>query len=301
MGHVLTAGCGQNPARQAALAGGLSKSVPCTTFNKVCASGMKAVMVGAQSIGAGAVDCVVAGGMESMTNAPYYLPKARFGSKYGHQEMVDGIIKDGLFDVYNQFLMGDAAELCAKEHSISREDQDNFAISSYQRAQKATADGLFRDEVVPINVPGARGKPGVTVTADDEVSNLNAEKLRAIKPAFQANGTVTAPNSSTLSDGAAALVLVSGALVNKLGLKPIAKIRGFADAAQEPERFTTAPALALPKAIARAGLKPQDIEFYEINEAFSVVSVANMKLLNLSADKVNMFGGAVSMGHPLGW
>eukprot|EP00158_Paraphelidium_tribonemae_P005971 Partr_v1_DN27609_c3_g1_i6_m65403 putative Acetyl-CoA acetyltransferase len=297
-GNVLSANVGQNPARQAAIFAGLPNSVPCTTFNKVCASGMKAVSIAAMSIASGNASIVVAGGMESMSNTPYYVPKARFGSKYGHQELTDGIIKDGLFDVYNQYLMGNAAELCAREHGISREQQDDFAISSYRRAQKATAEGLNKSEIVPVEV-SVRGKVTV-VDKDEDIANLNEEKLRSVKPAFQADGTVTAPNASNLSDGAAALVLMSAAKVKELGLKPIAKIRASADAACEPERFTTAPSLAIPKALKKAGLDAGSIAYYEINEAFAVVSLANIKILGLNADRVNAFGGAVSIGHPLG-
>ncbi|KAJ3091763.1 erg10, acetyl-CoA C-acetyltransferase [Quaeritorhiza haematococci] len=300
-GCVLSANLGQNPARQAAIKAGLPNSVPCTTVNKVCASGMKATALGVQAILSGTADVVVAGGMDSMSNTPYYLTKQRWGSKYGNQEIVDGIVRDGLWDVYNEYLMGNAAELCAKEHGFSREAQDDYAISSYERAQAATASGAFAEEVVPVEIPGARGKPGKTVTADDEQANLNKEKLRSVKPAFQADGTVTAPNASTLSDGAAAIVLISGEKARALGITPIARIRGWADAAREPERFTTAPALAIPKAIRHAQLPDASaIDYFEINEAFSVVSLANMKLLNLDASKVNVHGGAVAMGHPLG-
>lgn len=301
-GNVLSANLGQNPARQAALAAGLPHRVPCTTVNKVCASGTKAIIFAAQSILLGNADIVVAGGMESMSNTPYYLPKQRWGSKYGHQEVVDGVVKDGLTDVYHGYAMGVAAELCAKEHTISRTEQDDYAISSYQRAQAATSSGAFNDEIVPIEIPGQRGKPGKTVSVDDESSNLNVDKLRAVKPAFQPiDGTVTAPNSSTLSDGAACVVLISGEKLAELNLTPIARIRGWADAAQEPERFTTAPALAIPKAIKHAGLESvKDIDYFEINEAFSVVAVANQRLLGLDAEKVNVFGGAVALGHPLG-
>ncbi|KAJ1547836.1 erg10, acetyl-CoA C-acetyltransferase [Cladochytrium tenue] len=300
-GNVLSAGLGQNPARQAALGAGIPNSVPSTTVNKVCASGMKAISLAAQSIMTGSADVVVAGGMESMSNVPYYLPKHRFGSKYGHQEIVDGIIKDGLFDVYNQYLMGNAAELCAAEHKFTRKDQDDYAIESYQRAQKATAGGFF-EEIIPVEIPGARGKPGKSVSTDDEVQNLNIEKLRAIKPAFvtDGTGTVTAPNASPLSDGASAVILVSAAKLAELGLKPLATIRGFADAAREPEWFTVAPVLAAPKALARAGVSLADVDAIELNEAFSVVALANQKLLDLDPAKVNCFGGAVALGHPLG-
>ncbi|KAI9325328.1 Thiolase, N-terminal domain-containing protein [Zopfochytrium polystomum] len=301
-GNVLSAGLGQNPARQAALGAGLPNTVPATTVNKVCASAMKAIILGAQAIAAGSADVVVAGGMESMSNVPYYLAKQRWGSKYGHQEIVDGIVKDGLFDVYNEYLMGNAAELCASEHKISREEQDDYAIGSYQKAQNAHASGLFADEIIPVEVPGARGKPGKVVTTDDEVSNLNIEKLRAVKPAFvtDGTGTVTAPNASPLSDGAAAVVLVSASKLASLNLTPIAVLRGTADAAHEPERFTTAPSVAAPKAVARAGLTLADVDAFEFNEAFAVVGIANKRILGLPADKINKFGGAVAIGHPLG-
>ncbi|KAJ3279089.1 erg10, acetyl-CoA C-acetyltransferase [Borealophlyctis nickersoniae] len=300
-GNVLSAGLGQNPARQAALGAGLPNSVPCTTINKVCASGMKAIQLAAQTILLGNADVVVAGGMESMSNVPYYLPKHRWGSKYGHQEIVDGLVKDGLTDVYNEYLMGNAAELCAKEYNLSREDQDNYAIGSYQKAQAATNDKLFQEEIIPVEVLGARGKPGKTITTDDEVPNLNESKLRAVKPAFQpADGTVTAPNSSTLSDGAAAVIVVSAAKLEELGLKPLAIIRGWADAAREPERFTVAPALAVPKALAHASLPIDSVDYFEVNEAFSVVALANTQILNIDPAKVNAFGGAVALGHPLG-
>ncbi|KAI9202460.1 Thiolase, N-terminal domain-containing protein [Polychytrium aggregatum] len=301
-GNVLSANIGQNPARQAALGAGLPNSVPCTTLNKVCASGAKAIIFAAQSILLGNADVIVAGGMESMSNTPYYLPQQRWGSKYGNQEIVDGIQKDGLYDVYNKFLMGNAAEILAKEHNFTREQQDDYAISSYERAQAATKGGLFTEEIVPVEIPGARGKPGKTVVADDEVFNLNPEKLRAVKPAFvtDGSGTVTAPNSSTLSDGAAALIIASGEAVQSLGLKPLAKILGWGDAAREPEYFTIAPSLAVPKALKHAGVSASDVDFYEFNEAFSVVALANAKILGLSAENINVNGGAVAIGHPLG-
>ncbi|KAI9014906.1 Thiolase, N-terminal domain-containing protein [Gaertneriomyces semiglobifer] len=301
-GNVLSANLGQNPARQAALGAGLPNSVPCTTVNKVCASAMKSVIFGAQAILCGTADVVVTGGMESMSNVPYYLPKQRWGAKYGHQEVVDGLMKDGLTDVYNNYQMGVAAELCAKDHEIDRAAQDDYAIATYQRAQAATNDGSFQDEIIPVEVRGARGKPNKIVNTDDEVPNLNPEKLRAVKPAFQpADGTVTAPNSSTLSDGAACVILVSGEKLAELNLTPIARIRGWADAAREPERFTTAPALAIPKAIKHAGLRSSDeVDFFEINEAFSVVAIANQQILKLDKEKVNVFGGSVAIGHPLG-
>ncbi|KAF9101193.1 erg10, acetyl-CoA C-acetyltransferase [Mortierella sp. AM989] len=300
-GNVLSAGLGQNPARQVALGAGLPKTTVSTNINKVCASSMKAVMLAAQTIQTGQADIVIAGGAESMTNVPYYLPKMRFGAKYGHQEVIDGVQKDGLTDVYNNYSMGVAAEETAEEHAISREAQDDFAINSYKRAQAATEAGRFKGEIVPVTIPGARGKPDTVVTTDDEVANLNEAKLRAMRPAFKPNGgTVTAPNSSPISDGACAIILISGHKARELGIPVLALIRGSADAEQDPSRFTTAPALAIPKAIKRAGLTPDQIDFYEINEAFSVVACSNMKILGLNGDNVNVNGGAVAIGHPLG-
>ncbi|EEA22257.1 erg10, acetyl-CoA C-acetyltransferase [Talaromyces marneffei ATCC 18224] len=300
-GNVLSANVGQNPARQAALGAGLLDSTVCTTVNKVCASGLKAVMLGVQHIQTGGADIVVAGGMESMSNTPHYLPSLRNGAKYGHQNLVDGIMKDGLTDAYKQELMGLSAEECAQDYGFNREQQDEYAIRSYQKAQAAQKSGELNAEIVPIELPGFRGKPGVTVSQDEEPKNLNPDKLRAIKPAFiPGSGTVTAPNSSPLNDGAAAVVLVSEAKLKELNLKPIAKILGFADAAQQPSKFTTSPALAIPKALKKAGVTLDQIDAFEINEAFSVVALANMKLLNLPEDKVNIHGGAVAIGHPLG-
>ncbi|KAI9312145.1 Thiolase, N-terminal domain-containing protein [Dichotomocladium elegans] len=301
-GCVLTANLGQNPARQAALGAGLKDSTVATTVNKVCASGMKAISMAAQSIILGNADVIVAGGMESMTNTPYYLPKQRFGATYGNTEVVDGVVKDGLTDVYNDYQMGVAAEECAERHGFTRDQQDTYAIESYKRAQVAFDAGYFTDEIVPVTVPGGRGKPDRVVAKDDEISKLNEEKLRAVRPAFKPakEGTVTAPNSSPLSDGAAAVVLVSGEAAKKYKLPLLAKIHGFADAAQKPSHFTDSPSLAIPKAIKHAGLNAQDIEYYEINEAFAVVACANLKILDLPADRVNVFGGAVAMGHPLG-
>ncbi|KAG2180820.1 hypothetical protein INT43_008399, partial [Umbelopsis isabellina] len=300
-GCVLPANQGQNPARQAALGAGLADTTIATTVNKVCASGMKAVQMAAQSIILGEAEVIVAGGMESMSNVPYYLPKQRFGSTYGNTEVVDGIVVDGLTDCYNQYLMGVAAEECAAEYEITREQQDDYAIESYKKAQAAHAAGYYKDEIVPVTVSGGRGKPDRVVEVDDECGKLNEEKLRAVRPAFQAkNGTVTAPNSSPLSDGAAAIVLVSKEAAEKYNLPLLARIRGWADAAQAPNRFTTTPSIALPKALKHAGISAEEVEYYEINEAFSVVACANMKILNLPAEKVNVFGGAVAMGHPLG-
>jgi acetyl-CoA C-acetyltransferase len=301
-GNVLSAGVGQNPARQCAINAGLSDATVCTTVNKVCASGLKAIILGAQTIMTGNADIVVAGGAESMSNTPHYLPSLRTGAKYGNQNMVDGIMKDGLQDAYGkQELMGFAAEECAQDHGFNREQQDEYAIRTYQKAQAAQKAGAFDFEIAPIEIPGFRGKPGVTVSQDDEPKNLNPDKLRAIKPAFiPGSGTVTAPNSSPLNDGASAVVLVSEAKVKELGLKPIAKILGWGDAAHQPSKFTTAPALAIPKALKHAGVTQDAIDAFEINEAFSVVALANMKLLGLSEEKVNIHGGAVAIGHPLG-
>ncbi|KAL6892622.1 Thiolase, N-terminal domain-containing protein [Trichoderma longibrachiatum] len=298
-GNVLSANLGQAPARQAALAAGLPKNVITTTVNKVCASSLKAVILGAQNIMLGVNDIVVAAGAESMSNTPHYLPNLRNGAKYGDQTLVDGVLKDGLTDTFKKEHMGLQAELCADEHNISREAQDEYAINTYKRAQAATEAGLFK-EIVPVEVPGPRGKPPVVVDRDDEVKNLNEAKLKAMRPAFKPDGSVTAPNAAPLNDGAAAVVLVSEAKLKELGLKPIAKILGWGDAEREPERFTIAPALAIPKAIKHAGLTPEDVDYYEINEAFSVVALANLQLLNLSPEKVNVFGGSVAIGHPLG-
>ncbi|KAJ0288068.1 hypothetical protein Brms1b_001854 [Colletotrichum noveboracense] len=301
-GNVLSANLGQAPARQCALGAGLSQGVAATTVNKVCASGMKAIILGAQTILTGTADIVVAGGTESMTNTPHYLPVLRNGAKYGNQTLVDGVLQDGLTDAYGKKEhMGMAAELCAKDHDITREQQDEYAINTYKKAQAATEAGIFAEEIAPVEVSGGRGKPAITVDRDDEVKNLNEAKLKAMRPAFIPNGgTVTAPNAAPLNDGAAAVVLMSEAKVKELGVTPIAKIRGWADAAREPERFTIAPALAIPKAIKHAGLTEKDVNFYEINEAFSVVALANIKLLNLDPETVNVFGGSVAIGHPLG-
>ncbi|GES56942.1 acetyl-CoA acetyltransferase [Aspergillus terreus] len=300
-GNVLSANVGQNPARQCALRAGLEESTVCTTVNKVCASGLKAVILGAQTIMTGNADVVVAGGAESMSNAPHYLPNLRTGAKYGHQSLVDGIMKDGLTDAGKQELMGLQAEECAQDHDFSREQQDDYAIRTYEKAQAAQKAGLFDEEIAPVELPGFRGKPGVTVSQDEEPKNLNPDKLRAMKPAFiPGSGTVTAPNSSPLNDGAAAVVLVSEAKLKELNLKPVAKILGWGDAAHQPSKFTTAPALAIPKALKHAGVSQDSVDAFEINEAFSVVALANMKLLGISEDKVNLHGGAVAIGHPIG-
>ncbi|WP_296701088.1 acetyl-CoA C-acyltransferase [Algoriphagus sp.] len=299
MGNVISANLGQAPARQASIGAGIGYDVPCTTVNKVCASGMKAVMFGAQSIMLGINDVVIAGGMESMSNVPFYVPKARFGYKYGNAEFVDGLVKDGLFEVYNKFPMGNCADNTAKEMNISREAQDAYAIQSYQRSSDAWAKGYFKDEVVPVEMRGRKGET-IVIDEDEEYKNVMFDKIPSLRPVFDKEGTVTAANASTMNDGASALLLVSKEKAEALGLKPLAKIRGFADAAKDPLWFTTAPALAIPKAIKHAGLTSEDIDFYEINEAFSAVALANQKELNLDNDKINVFGGAVSLGHPLG-
>ncbi|KAL2168279.1 hypothetical protein VTG60DRAFT_198 [Thermothelomyces hinnuleus] len=300
-GNVLSANLGQAPARQCALGAGLSEAVVCTTVNKVCASGMKAIILGAQTIMTGNASIVVAGGTESMSNTPHYLTNLRTGNKYGDTPLVDGVQKDGLRDAYGkQELMGMQGELCSQELGLTRELQDEYAINTYKRAQAATAAGLFT-EIAPIEVSGGRGKPPVKVDRDEEVKNLNEEKLKTVRPAFIPNGgTVTAANAAPINDGAAAVVLVSEAKLKELGIKPIAKIIGWADAARDPAHFTIAPALAIPKAIKHAGLTEKDVDYYEINEAFSVVALANIKLLNLDPEKVNVFGGSVAIGHPLG-
>ena len=299
MGNVVSANLGQAPARQAAIGAGIGTNVPCTTINKVCASGMKSVMLGAQSIMLGINDVVVAGGMESMSNIPYYIPKARYGYKYGNGELVDGLMKDGLWEVYNDFPMGNCADNTAKEKKISREEQDEFAINSYKKSAKSWEDGLFNDEIVPVEVPQRRGEP-IIGSEDEEFKNVKFEKIPNLRPVFSKEGTVTAANASTINDGASALVLISKKKAEELGIKPVARIAGFGDAAQDPLWFTTAPSLAIPKAIAHAGLNQDDIDYYEINEAFSVVALVNNQELGLDAEKVNVFGGAVALGHPLG-
>ena len=299
MGNVVSANLGQAPARQAALGAGIPNTVPCTTVNKGCASGMKAAMLGAQAIMLGQTDIIVAGGMESMSNIPYYLPKARFGYKYGGGELVDGLEKDGLFEVYNGFAMGNCADNTAKEMNISREVQDAYAIESYQRVAQAAEVGYLHPEIIPVEVPQRKGEP-LLIQEDEEYKRVNFDKIPTLRPVFSKEGTVTAANASTINDGAAAMVLVSEKKVKELGLKPIAKILGFADAAQDPLWFTTAPALAIPKAMKQAGVNPGDVDYYEINEAFSIVAIANNQKLELNPNQVNVFGGAVALGHPLG-
>lgn len=298
MGNVLQANLGQAPATQAAKFAGLP-DIPATTINKVCASGMKAIMLAAQGIALGDIDIAVAGGMESMSNVPFYLDKARNGYKLGHGQLIDGLVKDGLWDVYNDFHMGAAAEQCACDYNISRADQDNFAIESYKRSQRAQADGSFNDEIVPIEITGKKDDK-TFVSVDEGPSTVQFEKIPSLNPVFKTEGTVTAANASTLNDGAAALVLISGDRMRELGLKPIAKIISYADAQLSPENFTTAPSKAIPLALKKAALDISDIDFFEINEAFAVVSLVNNKLLNIDSAKVNIKGGAVSLGHPLG-
>lgn len=298
MGNVLSANLGQAPATQAAKFAGLP-DIPATTINKVCASGTKAIMIAAQSIALGENDIVIAGGMESMSNVPYYLDKARNGYRLGNGQIIDGLVKDGLWDVYNDYHMGSAAELCATECDISREDQDAFAIESYKRSQSAQANGKFKNEIVPVEIKDRKGEVSL-IEHDEEINAVKFDKIPSLKPVFKKDGTVTAANASTLNDGAAALVLMSKAKADELGLKPLARIISYADAQQAPEWFTTTPSKAIPKALERGGIKASDVDFYEINEAFSVVSVANNRILELDPAKVNVNGGAVSMGHPLG-
>jgi acetyl-CoA C-acetyltransferase len=298
MGNVLQAGVGQAPARQAAMMAGIPNSVPCTTVNKVCASGMKSIALAAQTIIAGDNDVVVAGGMENMSMVPHYMD-ARNGQKLGDLRLVDGMVKDGLTDVYNKVHMGNCAELCAKEKNITREQQDAFAVESYERAAKAWSAGKFNDEVVGVYVPQRKGDP-IVISEDEEYKNIKFDKIASLRPAFDKEGTVTAANASTLNDGASALVLMSKEKAEALGVKPLARIVSYADAAQAPEWFTTAPSVALPKALAKAGLTTADIDFWELNEAFAVVGLANIQELGLDASKVDVNGGAVALGHPLG-
>ncbi|MEL6867629.1 MAG: acetyl-CoA C-acyltransferase [Bacteroidota bacterium] len=299
MGNVCSANLGQAPARQAAIYAGLNNTVPCTTVNKVCSSGAKAIMFGAQAIMLGQADIIVAGGMENMSQIPYYIPKARWGHKYGDGKLVDGLAKDGLTDAYQEIAMGVCADKTAKKYDISREEQDAFAISSYKRAEAATEHGHFGQEIVPVSVPQRKGDPKI-IQEDEEFRNVRFEKIPNLRPVFSKEGTVTAANASTINDGASALVLISERKMQELGLKPMAKILSFADAAHEPEWFTTAPTVAAPLALKRAGMQLSDVDFFEVNEAFSVVTLAFNKVMDINPEKVNVFGGAVSLGHPLG-
>jgi len=299
MGNVLSANAGQAPVTQASIFAGLPNTTPGTTVNKVCASGMKAIMIGAQSIMLGDNDIVVAGGMESMSNVPYYLDKARNGYRLGNGQIIDGLVKDGLWDVYNNYHMGNATELCATECKISRESQDEYAIESYKRSARAYEKGLFKDEIIGVEV-AQRGKDPIVVSEDEEYKKVDFAKIPSLKPAFQKDGTVTAANASKLNDGASCVVLMSKEKAEELGIKPLAKIISFADAQQAPEWFTTAPSKALPKAVAKAGMKLSDVDYFEINEAFSAVAIANNNEMKLDPAKVNINGGAVALGHPLG-
>ncbi|MDX1637991.1 MAG: acetyl-CoA C-acyltransferase [Balneolaceae bacterium] len=299
LGNVLTAGVGQAPARQAAIKAGLPELTPCTTVNKVCASGMKAVMIAANQIQLEEADIVVAGGMESMSNVPYYLPDHRFGSKLGHGSVKDGILIDGLWDVYNDFHMGNAAEICARECNISREQQDEFAVTSYKRAIEAHEKGYFSDEIIPMKVKNRKGNTE-KISMDEELNKVNFDKIPKLRPVFDKEGTVTAANASSINDGAAALLVMSAEKADELGLSPLARIVSQASAAKAPEWFTTAPSDAIPKALNRAGLDKTEIDLFEINEAFSVVSLANNQILELDPGKVDIHGGAVSIGHPIG-
>ena len=298
MGNVISAGLGQAPARQAAIFAGIPNNVPCTTINKVCASGMKSIMLAAQAIKAGDADIIIAGGMENMSSIPHYI-SGRKATKLGNINVVDGLLLDGLTDVYDQKHMGTCGDLCATEYNFSREDQDNFAIESYNRSAKAWENGNFKNEIVPVEIPQRKGDP-ILFSEDEEYKNILKEKIPTLRPVFSKDGTVTAANASTLNDGAAALVIMSLDKATELNLKPLAKIKGYADAANEPKWFTTAPAKALPKAFANAGISKTDVDYYELNEAFSVVGLANIKILGLDTEKVNVNGGAVSLGHPLG-
>ena len=299
MGSVIQAGLGQAPARQAAMGAGLPSKVICTTINKVCASGMKSVALAAQNIMLGTADVIIAGGMESMSNVPFYNMHQRWGQKYGDIQLLDGLAKDGLVDVYDQVAMGNFADVCAEKYNISREDQDAFARGSYQKSQTATEQGKFQEEIIPITITPKKGNP-IVIDKDEEPFKVNFDKIAQLSPAFSKTGTVTAANASTMNDGAAALVLMSKVKADSLGIKPIAIISGFADAEQDPKWFTTTPSLALPKALLQAGIALDEVDYFEFNEAFSVVGIANTQLLNLDANKVNIHGGAVSLGHPLG-
>ncbi len=298
MGNVVSANLGQAPARQAALFGGIPNTVPCTTINKVCSSGMKSIMIAAQTIMTGDNEVVVAGGMENMSSVPYYVDSVRQGNKLGDQKLIDGLIKDGLWEVYNNYHMGNAAELCAAEFNISREEQDRYAIQSYKRSAAAVEGGKFKEEIVPVTIKTRKGE--IIVDTDEEYTNVKFDKIPTLRPVFQKDGTVTAANASTINDGAAAMILMSKEKADELGLKPIARILGYADAAHEPEWFTTAPVKAIPKALKKAGISQSDVEYYEINEAFSVVALAAIKELKLDESRVNVNGGGVSLGHPLG-
>ncbi|MFN8294773.1 MAG: acetyl-CoA C-acyltransferase [Chitinophagales bacterium] len=298
IGNVLQANVGQAPAQQVSIAAGINTKTPCTTINKVCASGMKAIMLGAQSIMLGDNHVVVVGGMESMTNAPHYLPSGRSGIRYGNGEILDAISRDGLQDPYKKYMMGNAGEVCAKHYAFTREDQDAYAIASYKRAQDAYANGYFKDEIVPVVIASKKGD--ISITEDEEYKKFDESKVSALKPAFEKDGTITAINASKINDGASAMVLMSGEKVKELGVKPLAKIVSFADASQEPEWFTTTPSKAIPKALKKANISIDNVDFFEINEAFSVVALANMKELNIAHEKINVFGGAVALGHPIG-
>lgn len=299
MGNVCQANLGQAPARQAAIGAGIGYHVPATTVNKVCSSGMKSIMFGAQAIMLGQADVIVAGGMENMSSIPYYLPKARWGAKYGHGQIIDGLQKDGLTDVYGNMAMGICADATATKYNISREDQDRYAIQSYTRAAESTSSGLLKEEMVAVSVPQRKGDPKI-VSEDEEYKKVMFEKIPKLRPAFSKEGTVTAANASTINDGASALVLVSKEKMEALGLKPVAKILAFADAAQEPQWFTTTPPLAANKALKMAGMTTSDVDYFEVNEAFAVVTMAFNEEMKLTEDKVNVFGGAVALGHPLG-
>ncbi len=299
MGNVLSANLGQAPARQASLFAGIPETVPCTTINKVCASGMKSIIIGAQTILNGHNQVIVAGGMESMSNAPHYLPAMRNGMKLGHSQVVDGMIKDGLWDVYNDYHMGNAAELCAREYKITREEQDEYAIQSYTRSAQATDAGKFKEEILPIEIPQRKGDP-IIMDKDEEYTKTSFERIPKLRPVFDKEGTVTAANASTINDGAAAVVLMEKSVAEKNGIKPLVRIIAHGDAAQAPEWFTTAPAKAIPIALERAGLAAADIDYYEINEAFAVVSLVALRDLKLDPAIVNVNGGGVSLGHPIG-
>ncbi|MBK9791782.1 MAG: acetyl-CoA C-acyltransferase [Sphingobacteriales bacterium] len=298
LGNVLQANVGQAPAQQVSIAAGINTKTPCTTINKVCASGMKAIMLGAQSIMLGDNHIVVVGGMESMSNAPHYIPTGRTGIRYGNGEILDAIVRDGLQDPYKKNMMGNAGEVCARHYPFSREDQDAYAIASYKRAQEAYANGYFKDEIVPVVIASKKGD--VSITEDEEYKKFDEAKVSTLKPAFEKEGTITAINASKINDGASAMVLMSGDKVKELGVKPLAKIVSFADASQEPEWFTTTPSKAIPKALKKANINIEDVDFFEINEAFSVVALANMKEMNIAHEKINVFGGAVALGHPIG-